>query len=106
MREWWLNLAMEQTERILQESKTRDQLSGRFFHDWISTVSMYRFDRWNDNDKWITSYLGHPTQGAIVAAIFWQNDDHVRFSDQDFHNAAYVSPSASLHIRYLRCGAV
>ena len=89
MREWWLNLSMEQTERILQESKTRDQLSGRFFHDWITTVSMYRFDRWNDNDKWITSYLGHPTQGAIVAAIFWQNDDHVRFSDQDFHNAAY-----------------
>lgn len=24
-----------------------------------------------------------------MAAIFWQNNDHVRFSDQDFHNPAY-----------------
>jgi hypothetical protein len=87
--EWWLNLVMEHTERIIKEPKTRDQLSGRFFHGWINTVSMYRFDRWDDNDKFITSYLGHPAQGAVVAAIFWQNDDHVRFSEQDFHSAAY-----------------
>ena len=89
IQEWWLNLIMEHTERILKESKTRDQLSGPFFHGWINTVSMYRFDRWDDNDKFVTSNLGHPTQGAIVAAIFWQNNDHVRFSDQDFHSAAY-----------------
>jgi hypothetical protein len=88
-RQWWLNLAFEHTERILQERKTRDELSGPFFHDWIDSVSSYRFDRWDDNDKFFTSNLGHPAQGAIVAAIFWQNDDHVRFSDQDFHSAAY-----------------
>jgi hypothetical protein len=89
LREWWLNLAMEHTVRIVKEPKTRDQLSGPFLHGWINTVSMYRFDRWDDDDKFVTSYLGHPTQGAIVAAIFWQNNDHVRFSDQDFHSAAY-----------------
>ena len=89
LREWWLNLVMEQSVRIVKESKTRDQLSGPFFQGWINTVSMYRFDRWDDDDKFITSNLGHPTQGAIVAAIFWQNNDHVRFSDQDFHSAAY-----------------
>ncbi|HKE26862.1 MAG TPA: hypothetical protein VKB88_31130 [Bryobacteraceae bacterium] len=89
LREWWLNLAMEQTVRIAKESKTRDQLSGPFIQGWFDTVSMYQFNRWNDDDKWVTSYLGHPTQGAIVAAIFWQNDDHVRFADQDFHSAAY-----------------
>jgi hypothetical protein len=89
VRQWWFFIAIEHSERILQEAKTREQLSGPFFRDWISTVSMYRFDRWNDDDKFATSYLGHPTQGAIVAAIFWQNNDHVRFSDQDFHSAAY-----------------
>ena len=89
LRDWFLNLVMEQTERIVKESKTREQLSGPFFKGWINTVSMYRFDRWDDDDKFVTSYLGHPTQGAIVAAIFWQNNDHVRFSDQDFHSAAY-----------------
>jgi hypothetical protein len=89
LREWWLNLVMEQTERIAQQAKTRDALSGPFFSGWFSTVSMYHFNRWDDDDKFITSNLAHPMQGAIVAAIFWQNDDHVRFSDQDFHSAAY-----------------
>jgi len=89
VRQWWSFIAIEHTERILQEHKTREQLSGPFFHDWFNTVSSYRFDRWDDDDKFVTSNLGHPTQGAIVAAIFWQNNDRVRFSDQDFHSAAY-----------------
>jgi hypothetical protein len=89
IREWFTNLLIEQTERIAQQAKTRDALSGRFIHDWFSTVSTYDFGRWDDNDKFLTSNLAHPMQGAIVAAIFWQNDDHVRFSDQDFHSAAY-----------------
>jgi len=89
LRDWWLNLVMQHTERILKESKTREQLSGPFFKGWLNTVSMYKFDRWDDNDKFVTSYLGHPAQGAIAAAIFWQNNDCVRFSDQDFHSAAY-----------------
>jgi hypothetical protein len=89
LRQWWLNLGMEHTVRVVKERKTRDALSGPFFHDWFSTVSMYHFGRWDDDDKFVTSNLGHPTQGAIVAAIFWQNNDHVRFSDQDFHSAAY-----------------
>jgi len=88
-REWLLNLTMEQTERILKESKTRNALSGPFFQDWFTTVTTYHFNRWDDDDKFVTSNLGHPAQGAIVASIFWQNDDHVRFSDQDFHSAAY-----------------
>ena len=89
IREWFTNLFMEQTERIAQQAKTRDALSGPFFRDWFGTVSIYHFGRWDDNDKFLTSNLAHPTQGAIVAAIFWQNDDHVRFSEQDFHSAAY-----------------
>ena len=89
MREWWLWVATEQTERIVRESKTRDQLSGPFFGDWFKTVSDYHFDNWNDGGKVFTSYLAHPTQGAVAEAIFWQNNDHVRFSEQDFHSARY-----------------
>jgi hypothetical protein len=89
LRQWCLNLVMDQTVRIVKEPKTRDALGGPFFHDWFSTVSTYHFGRWDDGDKSITSDLGHPMQGAIVGAIFWQNDDHVRFSDQDFHSPAY-----------------
>jgi hypothetical protein len=28
-------------------------------------------------------------QGAIAEAIFWQNNDHVRFGEQDFRNSTY-----------------
>jgi hypothetical protein len=87
--EWSFFLTIEQSERILKEGKTRAALSGRFLQDYFETVSTYQFDRWSDNDKWVTSNLGHPTQGAIIANIFWQNNDNVRFSDQDFHSAAY-----------------
>jgi hypothetical protein len=87
--QWCLNLAMEQTVRIAHEPKTRDALSGPFFQDWFNTVSTYHFNRWDDEDKFITSNIAHPMQGAVVAAIFWQNDDHVRFAYQDFHSAAY-----------------
>jgi hypothetical protein len=50
---------------------------------------VYHFDNWDDGGKYITSYLAHPTQGAVAEAIFWQNNDHVRFSEQDFRSAAY-----------------
>jgi hypothetical protein len=89
VREWWSFVAIEQTERILKESKTRKQLGGSFFSDWFSTVSAYRFDNWDDGGKHITSYVFHPAMGATAEAIFWQNNDNVRFSEQDFHSAAY-----------------
>src|SRR5215471_367892 len=89
VRQWWTWIAIEQIERIAKEPKTRSQLDGPFFRDWFSTVSAYHFDNWDDGGKYITSYLGHPAQGAIAEAIFWQNNDHVRFSDQDFRSGAY-----------------
>jgi hypothetical protein len=87
--QWWSDIAFEQTERLIMEPKTRDQLGGKFFHEWFSDVAQYRYGLWNDGDKFFTSYIGHPLQGAVVESIFWQNDDRVRFSEQDFHNAAY-----------------
>jgi hypothetical protein len=87
--EWWLDICIEQSERVIMEPKTRDQLEGPFFRDWFSDVAQYRYSQWDDGDKFATSYLGHPLQGAVIEAIFWQNDDRVRFSEQDFHSAAY-----------------
>jgi hypothetical protein len=89
VRDWWLFVTIEQTERIVKESKTRNQLSGPFVRDWFKTVSVYRFDNWNDGGKNITSYCAHPAQGATAAAIFWQNNDRVRYSEQDFRSATY-----------------
>jgi hypothetical protein len=88
-REWWTFVGIEQTERIVRESKTRDQLSGPYFKGWFDTVAAYHFDNWNDGGRVFTSYLAHPSMGAVSEAIFWQNNDRVRFSEQDFHSAAY-----------------
>jgi hypothetical protein len=87
--QWWLDISFEHAERVLMEPKTRDQLNGRFFHEWLDDVAQYRYGLWSDGDKFFTSYIGHPLQGAVVEGIFWQNDDRVRFSEQDFHSAAY-----------------
>jgi len=89
LREWWLDIGIEQSERLITEPKTRDQLDGKFFKEWFSDVAQYRYGLWNDGDKFFTSYLGHPLQGAVIEGIFWQNDDRVRFSEQDFHSPAY-----------------
>jgi hypothetical protein len=89
LREWWLDIGIEQSERLIQEAKTRDQLQGKFFKEWFSDVAQYRYGLWNDGDKFFTSYIGHPLQGAVIEGIFWQNNDRVRFSEQDFHSAEY-----------------
>lgn len=89
IRQWWLDISFEQAERIIMEPKTRDQLNGRFIHEWLDDVAQYRYGLWNDGDKFFTSYIGHPLQGAVVEGIFWQNNDRVRFSEQDFHSAVY-----------------
>ena len=107
IRQWWTYIAIEQVERIVKEPKTRSQLSGPFFRDWFDSVSSYHFDNWDDGGKYVTSYLGHPAQGAIVEAIFWQNNDRVRFLDQDFHSAAYRHALiAGFCLRHRRCGDV
>jgi len=87
--QWSLNLLLQHAVRVAKEPKTRAALSGPFVHDWFTTVTTFEYNRWDDNDKFVTSNVAHPMQGAVAAAIFWQNNDHVRFSDQDFHSAAY-----------------
>jgi hypothetical protein len=89
LREWLTFVAIEQTERVIKESKTRSQLGGPFIRDWFDTVSVYHFDNWNDGGKVFTSYIAHPAMGATTQAIFWQNNDHVRFAEQDFKSPAY-----------------
>jgi hypothetical protein len=87
--EWAFDVAFEQGERLIMEPKTRAELNGPYFKDWFYVVSHYRYGTWDDSDKFFTSNIAHPAQGAVVEAIFWQNNDNVRFKDQDFHDPAY-----------------
>ena len=67
-----LFLGMEQGFRIATEEPTRDNLPGRFFHDWGRAVG--NLHGWADGDDFLINYVGHPMQGAVAGYIWVQND--------------------------------
>lgn len=85
----FLEVSFQMGERLATEGKTRTELHGPYFKDWFYVVTHYRYTVWNDGDKFFTSNIGHPAQGAIIESIFWQNDDRVRFAEQDLRDPAY-----------------
>lgn len=67
-----LFLGVEQGFRIVTEEPTRDNLPGRFFHDWGQAVG--NLHGWADGDDFLINYVGHPMQGAVAGYIWVQND--------------------------------
>jgi hypothetical protein len=64
-------LSLEHGFRLVQEKKTRSELSGRFFHDWFSAVK--GLEGWNDDGSIFSNWICHPAQGSTSAFIFAQN---------------------------------
>lgn len=67
-----LFLGVEHGFRIATEEPTRDNLPGRFFHDWGQAVG--NLHGWADGDDFLINYVGHPMQGAVAGYIWVQND--------------------------------
>ena len=82
-------LGIQHGFRLATEPKTRQELGGPFFADWVHIMTHTQWSRWSDGDKLVTSYLGHSAQGSITAWIYRQNDTNARNLEQDFHNPAY-----------------
>lgn len=61
---------------ITTEAGTRDALNGRWFHDYIDSVSELR--GWSDGDKFMAPYVGHPIEGSVFGFIQRQNDPNYR----------------------------
>jgi hypothetical protein len=59
---------LEHATRISFQDKTRAELLGPFWHDYLRSVR--RPTHWNDTDSWAVNYLGHPVHGA-AAGIIW-----------------------------------
>jgi len=57
-------LMMEHAGRILFQEKTRRELSGPFFADYIRSVKVPK--TWGDGDGWFVNYIGHPLHGAAA----------------------------------------
>jgi hypothetical protein len=82
-------VGVEHGFRLATEAKTRRELDGPFFADWAKIISNTQWNRWSDGDKWFTSNVAHPANGAVAAWIYRQNDTRARYLEQDFHNPAY-----------------
>jgi hypothetical protein len=69
-------LGVEHGFRLMEEKKTRQQLSGRFFHDWFASVE--NLHGWNDGGSFFSNWVCHPVQGSVSAFIYAQNNPQSR----------------------------
>jgi len=61
---------------LTTEAGTRDALNGRWFEDYMRSVSELR--GWSDSDKFMAPYAGHPIEGSVFGFIERQNDPNYR----------------------------
>jgi hypothetical protein len=71
MREWAMLLAWQHSVRLFQE-KTRVELGGPFWADYVQSLSA--IGGWGDGDNGLTNYVLHPWMGAVSGYIQVQND--------------------------------
>jgi hypothetical protein len=57
-------LMMEHAGRIAFQEKTRRELGGPFWSDYVRSVKAPK--TWGDGDGWFVNYLGHPIHGAAA----------------------------------------
>ena len=69
-------LLIEHGLRITFSEKTRRELSGPFWHDYVESVRVP--GQWGDGDGWFVNYVGHPIHGAAAGFIFIHNDPKSR----------------------------
>lgn len=66
-------LLIEHGTRIAFQEKTRRELGGPFFQDYVRSVKIP--DTWEDGDHWTVNYVGHPIHGAAAGFIWLDHED-------------------------------
>jgi hypothetical protein len=79
-------LGVQHSVRLVQK-KTRRELSGKFFEEWVNSVD--GLGGWGDGDSILTNYVGHPMMGAISGWILIQNDPGGIGQEFDVHSREY-----------------
>ena len=75
LRQEMLHVTSEQVWNVATNRWIRIALeNGPFLRNWFTSVSRFRFGRWNDDNPFLDDYVGHPMMGAISMDIFIQND--------------------------------
>jgi hypothetical protein len=76
-------LVVQHATRIALQEKTRRELGGPFWEDYVRSVRMPQ--QWGDTDSWTTNDIGHPIQGAASGYIWL---DHERGAPVTFMNTS------------------
>jgi hypothetical protein len=69
---------LEHATRVAFQEKTRAELTGPFWDDYIRSVKVPR--QWDDTDSAIVNYIGHPIHGAAAGIIWLDHSDRDRAS--------------------------
>ncbi len=73
----------------MTQPKTRDDLRGSFFRDYIRSVKSLH--GWEDGGRFFTNYIAHPMQGSLLGFIQIQNDPKGRNLSFDNSDAYWRS---------------
>jgi hypothetical protein len=79
-------MGVQHSLRMIQE-KTREHLDGKFWHDYLNSVS--GLSGWNDGNPVITNYVGHPMMGAVTGFVQIHNDPRGVGLEWAPHDRAY-----------------
>ncbi|MEQ1760198.1 MAG: hypothetical protein ABL986_17925 [Vicinamibacterales bacterium] len=63
---------MEHGIRIAFQDKTRRELKGPFWSDYVHSLKVPR--QWEDTDNWWVNYIGHPIHGAAAGYVWLEHD--------------------------------
>jgi hypothetical protein len=81
-------LAIEHGIRLALQPGTREELRGNFWRDYQRSVHVPV--RWEDSDRWLVNYVGHPIHGA-AAGYVWLEHDPGAPVEIEFDNAYWAS---------------
>ncbi len=73
----------------MTQPKTRRDLKGPFFKDYVRSVKSLH--GWEDGGRFFTNYVAHPMQGALLGFIQIQNDPNGMNLSYDNSNAYWRS---------------
>ena len=82
-------LMIEHSMRIAFQEKTRRELGGNFWVDYMKSVKMPR--TWDDGDSWVVNYVGHPMHGAAAGFIWLDHVDGAHDTDLGFSGHYWAS---------------
>jgi hypothetical protein len=82
-------LLIEHSTRIAFQDKTRRELGGPFFKDYVRSVKVPQ--TWEDGDSWAVNYVGHPIHGAAAGFIWLDHEDGAHDPELGFSRAYWAS---------------